>query len=289
MRFSEIPFWYDIKNEYLKLRKEGMAREETLSVLQKRYAAEIDGAAEDDGAVFWIALADGQWENREISAETAEKALGALAVVEGSEWGIPKTDISRRRAWYSNAPMPEKKIGPHRSKFRCGWNVGDTFAYQLTGPAAEENGVCGQYILMRKVSDVEFGDGRLLPVVTLSLWAEKPFPQNTAEFCSVPLLKLSRGRFGLPDSLHEYRTQIIIRSQKQLRSIPLIYVGNFSDVPAPEDEVIVNYAGSMLMEHPELFDRDFNIRIRLSRQYNDCNFNNRTRNSRLSKNMQTQS
>lgn len=287
MRFSEIPLWYDIKNEYLKLRKDGMDRKQTSSVLQNRYRSEIGIAAEDDGAVFWIALADGQWENREISAETAEKALGALAVLESSDWGIPKKDISRRRAWYSNAPMPEKKIGPHRSKFRCGWNAGDTFAYQLTGPAAEENGVCGQYILMRKVSDVEFGDGRLLPVVTLSLWAEKPFPQNTAEFCSVPLLKLSRGRFGLPDSLYEYRTQIIIRSQKQLRSIPLIYVGNFKDVPAPEDEVIVNYAGGMLMEHPELFDRDFNIRIRLSRQYNDFDFNNRTWKSRLSRNIQS--
>jgi hypothetical protein len=288
MRFSEIPFWSDIKNEYLELRRDGTGREQALSILEKRYSAEINEAPEDDGAIFWISLADGQWENREISAETAEKAICALTVLEGSEWRISKADISRRRMWYSHSPMPEKKIGIIRRKFRCEWEIGDTFAYQLSGSAAEQNNVSGQFILMRKVSDVEFGDGRLFPVVTLSLWAEKPFPQTTAEFCSVPLLKLSRGRFGLPDSLYEYRTQIVIRSQKQLRSIPLIYVGNFSGVPDPEDEVIVNHAGCMLMVHPELFDRDFNIRIRSSRQYDDSEFNIRALKSRLYKKTQSE-
>lgn len=267
MRITDIPLLSDVKEKYISLRKSGMCRDKATIELKNYYVAEISYGAEDDGAIFWIGLADGQWENREITTETAQQAMNALNLVEHSDWQITTSDISRRRTRYSHAPMPEKKIGMPRAKFRCEWKVGDTFAYKLLGAAAEDNNVCGQYILLRKVSDIEFGDGRLLPIVTLSLWGRTPFPKNSIEYNSVPILKLNNGRFALPNNLYEYRAELVIKNRKQLNALPLICIGNFVDVSTPDDEVIIDGAGCMTMIHPEYIDRDLNIRIKVSNMY----------------------
>lgn len=267
MRITDFPLLLDVKEEYLELRKSGMCRSNATNEMLERYSSEICCGVDDDGPLFWIGLADGQYTNRELTSEIAKQAENALDLVERAGWGVTPGDLSRRKIWYRQAPMPEKKLGAKRAKYRCEWNVGDTFAYQLSGAAAEENGVSGQYVLLRKVSDVEFGDGRLLPVVTLSLWEKPHFPVDEKEFMTAQILRVNCGRFALPNNLYEYRVEIIVKNKKQLNAIPLIYVGQFTDVQAPDDEVVVEGAGYMTMMHPESFDSDLNLRIKVSRLY----------------------
>ena len=267
MRITDFPLLLVVKEEYLELRKSGMCRSNATHEMLERYSNEICGGVDDDGPLFWIGLADGQYTNRELTSEVAKQAENALDFIDRAGWGVTPGDLSRRKIWYRQAPMPEKRLGAPRAKYRCEWNVGDTFAYQLSGAAAEENGVSGQYILLRKVSDVEFGDGRLLPVVTLSLWGTKPFPVNEKEFMSAQILRVNCGRFTLPDNLYEYRVEIIVKNKKQLNSVPLIYVGQFADVQAPDDEVVVEGAGYITMMHLESFDSDLNLFIKVSRLY----------------------
>ena len=267
MRITNIPLLVDIKEEYLRLRQSGKEREEAVIEMQKRYSTELSRGAEDDGAVFWIGLADGQWANREITSEIAKHAMVALDMVENAGWDITLSDISRRRTWYAHAPMPEKKVGKKQSKFRCQWNIGDTFAYELMDSASDENSYNRRYILLRKVSEVEFGDGRLLPIVTLSLWEGRSFPQNTNEYSSVPFMRLNCGRFGLPNYLYEYRAELIIKNQKQLSKMPFVYIGNFPDVQGPADEVVIQGAGYMTMLILECFDREIDTQIKLAHIY----------------------
>lgn len=267
MRITDFPLLSEIKEAYLEFRKNGMNRAAATNELFARYTTEIVQGEEDDGCIFWIGLADGQYVNKELTSEIAEHANSALNIVEQSGWGITPGDISRRRIWYSYAPMPEKAMGKRKTKFRCKWKVGDTFAYQLSDKCSEEKNVSGKYLLLRKVSDVEFGDGRLFPVVTLSILDKDSFPKNHNEFSNLTVLKINRGRFGLPDDLYEYRVELIIKNQKQLSSIPLIYIGNFEGVREPDDEVIIEGAGYMSMMHLERFDCDIYNRIKLSMMY----------------------
>ena len=96
-------------------------------------------------------------------------------------------------------------------------------------------------------------DGRILPVVTLSLWDKEPFPSSEEEFSSVPLLKLERGgRMLSRKDYFEYRTELLFKSKSQLK--PLVFVGNFANVPMPDDEIIFTRAGTILLILPETME-----------------------------------
>lgn len=269
MRITDLPLVVEVKEEYLHLRRDGKSRADAAAELTEAYQDAITVGREDDGLQFWVGLADGQAANRELTADTAEKALAALESFEQTDWEITPGDISRRRTKYAQAPMPEKKMGKPRPRFHCDWQLGDTFAYRLTGPEAEASGVSGQHILLRKVSEVVFGKGDVFPVVTLTLWNEEELPRTADEFRTAPLLRLNSGRFALPPDRYEYRAELIIRSRRELNAAGFQFVGNFPEVPAPADEVIIEDAGSMTMILLEKLERDLNLRIYVARRLND--------------------
>lgn len=251
MRLTDFPLIEEVKQLYMDLRRDGKNRTIATETLVKEYANEITIGTEDDGLQFWIGLADGQYQAKEITAEVAEKGLAALARLQALIPNITVGDIERRRAHYALAPMPEKRIRKAK-KFRCPWNIGDTFAYQLSGEDADELGIAGKYMLFRKVDEREFDKGRIVPMVTVSLWDGLPFPRTAQEFQSVPLLKICNGgRCGSPKEKYEYRTLITFRSFKQLSSLPLQFVGNFHDTAMPKDEIIFQDAGKCDLLLPE--------------------------------------
>lgn len=255
MRITDFPLSAEVTEEYIELRRAGNCRTDATEELQARYACEITQGAEDDGLLFWIGLADGQYKRGELSSEVSEQAVRALDLLQQSDWGIAPGDIARRRLHYAEAPMPERKVGKPRPKFRCEWNIGDTFSYQLHGEEAEALGISGNYILLRKVSEIEFGDGRLLPVVTLSFWENDPLPSNSDEFQQAQILKLDRKKCEMPLNTYEYRAEILFKNRKQLSGIPLEYIGCFQDIPMPEDEYIFTHPGKISMILPENFDQ----------------------------------
>lgn len=260
MRITDFPMMEEVKDEYLKLRQDGNNRADATQALIHNYMNEITTGAEDDGLLFWVALADVQYSRKELTEEVARRGISALNQIENTDWGITVGDIERRRKHYASAPMSERKVGKPRPKFRCEWKNGDTFAYKLKGPDAERYGIAGKFFLFRKVDAYDFGDGYLDPVVTVSFWEKEPFPKNADEFSAVPLLKIRNGgRCGSPKDKFEYRAEITARSKKQLESLSLRYIGNFQDTPMPEDEIIFTYPGYTKMIIPECIDRDCSI------------------------------
>ena len=245
MRISDFPIICEIKDEYNKMRQDGIFRDEAVEKLKDRYKNEISSGAASDGILFKVGLADAQYALREISAEVAEYGMEALKEIEQTDWHISPSEIIKRREWYSKAPMQERKKVKKAKRFRCSWKIGDTFAFQLLGKEAEEFGLSGRFVLFRKVSEAEEANGAVKPVVTVSMWDDAPLPSTAAEFQRLPILKLDNGRANTRKDQFIYRTEMLIENEKMLQDLNLQYLGNFYDVVMPKDEAVIEYVGYM--------------------------------------------
>lgn len=255
MRITYFEMLGDIKSEYAKLRQNRKSRDQAVQVLMMQYQNELTIGAEDDGLLFWVGLADAQYALKELSAEVAAQGLVALDQLETAIPEITPGDLQRRRKQYVCAPMPERTQVRKPKKFRCQWQIGDTFAYQMSGPEAEENGIAGDYVLLRKVDEME-NVGRIVPIVTLTHWKEAQLPTNAVEFQRVPILRLCHGRLDSPAAAYEYRTEILFTSEKQVKDLQLRYLGNFADVPMPANEYYPRSPGLVLMLLPQKIDKE---------------------------------
>ena len=257
MRMTEFPILEEIKDEYIQLRQNGNDRATAVQKLKKSFNELQEDDEDEDAQLFRIGLADAQYYRKELTEEVAQNALKALDVIAGFDWDICPGDLNRRREHYAKAPMPERKAGKPRPKFRCQWKIGDTFAYQLTSQEAKDLGIYGKYMLLRKVSEVDNGDGSLEPIVTLSFWEKDILPVSRGDLSSVPLLKLEVGGRGFSPRNHfEYRANICIKRRKQLENIPLVFIGNFPEIPMPTDEIVFTQPGMILMLLVEMFEKD---------------------------------
>lgn len=245
MRIADFPLIKDIRDDYTKLRQEGISRDEAVAKLKNNYMLEIECGADDDRLLFWIGLADAQYLLKELSDETANQGISALNQIGQSDWQITPGDLVRRRERYSKAPMPERKEVKKAKIFRCGWRIGDTFAYQLLGKEAEQFGLESRYVLLRKVSEVKSWNDSIHPIVTVTMWDEMPLPTTAEAFVRLPFLKLDHGRTYTPAGMFIYRTEMLIENERSLNKLKLKYLGNFKDIPMPKDEYVIDYAGHM--------------------------------------------
>ena len=259
MRITDFSLINEVKNEYICLRQDGVSRIAAVDQLMENYHNELTIGKEDDAHLFWVGVADGQYAIKELSAEVASKALNSIQCIAQQVDDIAQVDIKRRVQWYLSGEQPERKCVKKPVKFRCTWNVGDTFAYQLSGQEAEALDLSGKYMILRKVDSIEFGDGRLLPIVTFSLWDHLPLPKTDTELADAGMLRLSWGRFEYPDTMYEYRAEILFRNYAQVRRMGLEFVGNFPNIQMPADEVVLNHPAKLLMVSPDRFDKDCSI------------------------------
>ena len=256
MRLSEFPLVSEIKEEYIKLRQGGTGRAEATEMLKRSYSRELTSGQRDDGILFWIGLADGQYAVQELSEEVAKAATNALEALMHSGVSIATNDIRRRFMHYSNAPMPEQQQVQAPRKYRCTWKKGDVFAYLLSGQLAITQGIAGKYVILRVVDVVEFDDGAQRPVAMLTMWDSDLESWDPVVFSQMHSMILAYGRYGMPSSLFEYRAVIWFRTHAQEKKVPLKYLGNILDMEAPSDEGSFLEPQKLMMLCPEHFDRD---------------------------------
>lgn len=246
MRIMDFPLAVEVMNSYIQLRKSGHSRADTIQELMQQYVNEITSGAEDDGLLFWVGLADAQFSQKELTEEIAQHGICALDAIQHTDWNVAAEEIERRRKNYSFEPMPERKSRT-KKKYQCCWELGDTFAHLITGAEAEKCGIAGSFALLHMVDKIKFGDGRILPVVTITLWSKDKLPSNSQEFQMAPMLKLASGRFGTSKSRYEYRAEIIIKSEKQLSLTGLHYIGKYPSIAMPDDETVFSDPGDVMM------------------------------------------
>lgn len=78
MRIGNFPLLDDIKKEYRELRLSGKGRQEAVEEMKKSYRNELTLGQDDDGLLFWVGLADGQYAGKELETEVAEQGRIAL-------------------------------------------------------------------------------------------------------------------------------------------------------------------------------------------------------------------
>lgn len=234
MRITNFPMLSEIKEEYIKYRQDGQSRAEATQSLIHSYRNEITMGQDDDGLLFWIGLADAQYYRKELTAEAAQKASDALDRMEELKWDITPGDITRRRTHYAAAPMPERKVGKPRPKFRCSWNIGDVFAFKLVGEHSQKLGITGNYMLYQKVDEVEIFDGRIIPIVTLG-FCHQSLPGTADEFLDIPHLILSKCLYGELKGKFSHKAQLVIDSNKQIERNCLQFLGNYPLREYPDD------------------------------------------------------
>ena len=248
---SESADYLDAMDTYESFRHECVVEEAVEKTIDELYDSDPDCEP-----FFWLGLASAQMRKHELIprvAEEAEKSIdGAQARYAEEGCKIParwvKSFLNRLHD-PKNLCTPEKTaIIPHVPKpreYRCAWEIGDIYAYQLTSDAARDAGLYGKYIILRKVGARKNDKACMLmpitvPVVYLSLSDHCEGLAEREALEKLGYLRIS-DRYRL--DRYDYRAQLIIRSKAMLKRGNLIYIGNCKDVAAPSNELYFSATG----------------------------------------------
>jgi len=145
----------DIKHMYKEYLRNGKTNEEATQELILKF----EGVLEDieDGANFWLALADQQWQLGKLMPYVKEQALNQIQ--NGADlriWYETSTELGNERKKVleelsiklNSLQPPEKKISKRRY-YKCPWKVGDVFAVEMNTAYAKEQGLYGKYMIFQ--------------------------------------------------------------------------------------------------------------------------------------------
>lgn len=156
----------DVRDEYIDwLKVESDNVKVTQTVIDKNMDFIED---EEDGPLFWFALADTQWKYGRLLPEVKEKAIKCINEGRDLErWKENEKQYQKRKEILeelkskleSKQPL-EKKIA--KLKFdRAFWNIGDLLLHQIQDEELKDNKWYGKYVLFRVVSTVQHNIGSL--------------------------------------------------------------------------------------------------------------------------------
>ena len=159
------------------------------------------------------------------------------------------------------SPQPEEKRMPKYRTYKCEWENGDVFAYQLKSEYAKEQGLEDRYLIIQKIDEIDWYPCSTIPLVRVKITEDKTIPKTEKEIDELeyiqtwftsyerrfagfsalrPLKDQIKGmsfntdEYGL---LPEYMVSIII-SSKNMTKGKLTYLGNYTNITPPQNEFI---------------------------------------------------
>jgi hypothetical protein len=188
----------DVRDAYRALLADGYSGPKATTKLLSDWKDEL--VDEDDGPIFWLALAATQWQCGRLETRVKAKALKILdnesSLARWSEAGSAKI-LKQRRATLEKlrvqllSPQPAAKTLRKPRRDSCPWEVGDVLAYRLRSR---------RYVLLHIVNP---GQGSLAgnaPIFAVFDWIGHT-PPDAAVIERLPLKTLPRG----PD-VYEFAT-----------------------------------------------------------------------------------
>ena len=282
----------DVKDEFEKLYNEGKNVQEITDILTEDYKSIIGDIEEEP--LFWLALADTQWEFGVLLPVVKDKALYWIdesvnmlnfQSIDTSAKENRIKNLNGLRAKLLSTQPKVKKITKKRI-YKCQWKYGDVFAYRLESDLAKEKGLYGRYFLIQKVDEGEWYPGHIVPIVYVKITDDTNLPSNVEEynkleyvqtsfteyeyrFCPVDMRRpqediaeKSKINYQVDEYgfLPQYRARLLNTSK---RVIPqkLIYIGNFADVAQPQNEFIPHTKENIVSVAWKLFDETFETRM----------------------------
>lgn len=259
----------DVKDEFEELYNAGENARKITDKLTEDYKG-IMGDIEEE-PLFWLALADTQWNFGVLLPVVKEKALYWIdkadymlnyQTIDMSAKAKRKQTLDDLRAKLLS-PQPSAKRPVKRRIYKCQWNLGDVFAYQLESNLAKERGLYGRYFLIQKVDEGVWYPGHIVPIVYVKITGNEHLPSNTEEYDKLEYVQtwftkyedrflpidMSRAQEDIAEKskldyqtdeygfLPQYRVELLNTSKKVIPT-KLIYVGNFANAVRPTKEFI---------------------------------------------------
>lgn len=282
----------DVKDEFEKLYNEGKNVQEITDILTEEYKSLFGDIKEEP--LFWLALADTQWEFGVLLPVVKDKALYWIdESVNMLNFQSIDTSAKENRIKNLNglrvkllSTQPKVKKITKKRIYKCQWKYGDVFAYRLESDLAKEKGLYGRYFLIQKVDEGEWYPRHIVPIVYVKITDDTNLPSNVEEynkleyvqtsfteyeyrFCPVDMRRpqediaeKSKINYQVDEYgfLPQYRARLLNTSK---RVIPqkLIYIGNFADVAQPQNEFIPHTKENIVSVAWKLFDETFETRM----------------------------
>lgn len=256
----------DVKDEYKDNLRRGKTNEETMQEIIDKYQELLED--EEDRGVFWLALADTQWNLGRLDEQVKEQALEIIELgTDLKRWEINEKLYNKRKEILEKlkekllSPQPEEKRMPKYRTYKCEWKNGDVFAYQLKSEYAKEQGLEGRYLIIQKIDEIDWYPCSTIPLVRVKITEDKTIPKTEKEIDELeyiqtwftsyerrfagfsalrPLKDQIKGmsfntdEYGL---LPEYMASIVITSKNMTKG-KLTYLGNYTNITPPQNEFI---------------------------------------------------
>ena len=259
----------DVKDEFEELYNSSKNVQEITDILMKEYKSIMGDI--DEEPLFWLALADTQWNLGVLLPAVKEKAL---------YWIVKDSGMFKRQAKDMSAKVKRKKtlddlqeklLSPQPSEkkpvkkriYRCQWKFGDVFAYKLESNLAKERGLYGRYFLIQKVDEGLWHPGHIVPIVYVKITNDTNLPSNAEEYNKLEYVQTwftkyedrflpidmrhpqediaEKSKINYKDDeygfLPQYRIMLLNTSKKTIPS-KLIYIGNFQHTDCPKNEFV---------------------------------------------------
>lgn len=256
----------DVKDEYKDNLRKGKTNEETMQEIVDKYQELLED--EEDRGVFWLALADTQWNLGRLDEQVKEQALEIIELgTDLKRWENNEKLYNKRKEILEKlkekllSPQPEEKRMPKYRTYKCEWENGDVFAYQLKSEYAKEQGLENRYLIIQKIDEIDWYPCSTIPLVRVKITEGKTIPKTEKEIDELeyiqtwftsyerrfagfsalrPLKDQIKGmsfntdEYGL---LPEYMVSIVITSKNMTKG-KLTYLGNYTNINPPQNEFI---------------------------------------------------
>lgn len=248
----------------------------------------------DEEPLFWLALADTQWNFGVLIPLVKDKALYWIDKGSGV-FNCQTIDMSakikRKKALDELqvkllSPQPPVKKPVKKRIYKCQWKIGDVFAYQLESDLAKERGLYGRYFLIQKIDEGVWHPGHIVPIVYVKITSDTNLPSNTEEYNQLEYVQTwftkYEERFWPIDMKHpqediaekskinyqvdeygflpQYRVKLLNTSKRAMPS-KLIYVGNFADAVRPQKEFVPHSKENVVSVSWKQFDETFETKM----------------------------
>ncbi len=282
----------DVKDEFEELFNAGKTVQDITDKLTEDYKSIMGDI--DEEPLFWLALADTQWNLGVLLPVVKEKALYWIdkdrgmfncQTIDMSANAKRKNFLDDLQAKLLSSQPPVKKPVKKRV-YKCQWKFGDVFAYQLESDLAKERGLYGRYFLIQKVDEVVWHPGHIVPIVYVKITSDTNLPSNVEEYNQLEYVQTWFTKYEerfLPIDIRcpqediaekskinyqvdeygflpQYRVKLLNISKKVIPK-NLIYVGNFVNAFRPPKEFVPHSKENVVSVSWKQFDETFETKM----------------------------
>ena len=282
----------DVKNEFEELYNNGNTVQDITDKLTEDYKSIMGDI--DEEPLFWLALADTQWNLGVLMPWVKEKALFWVEKDSGMFYSrsIDLSVKAKRRKILDElqakllSPQPPVKKPVKKRIYKCQWKLGDVFAYQLEGDLAKERGLYGRYFLLQKVDEGVWHPGHIVPIVYVKITNDNNLPSNVEEYNQLEYVQtwftkyedrflpidMRRPQEDIAEKskinyqvdeygfLPQYRAKLL-NTSKRVIPTNLIYVGNFANAVHPQKEFVPHSKENIVSVSWKQFDETFETKM----------------------------